>query len=171
PSETKNEQPDVRLIISKITSRETLILFDLFHDGYDFKTAHFQFRGQVPLQSKWMETASFQRRCPHRFGLGSSTEGFPRSRGDKEATTGRNSRSKRHSKSSELRVEVIFRSTCPILFNFLGVLFVGIMNRIITLLYRLPFSLVVLFVRASWTNYGFVLAHALEFGLLKGFGW
>ncbi|KAF4881010.1 hypothetical protein CGCFRS4_v015985, partial [Colletotrichum fructicola] len=113
PSETKNEQPDVRLIISKITSQETLILFDLFHDGYDFETAHFQFRGQVPLQSKWMETASFQRRCPHRFGLGSSTEGFPRSRGDKEATTGRNSRSKRHSKSPGLRVEVIFRSTCP----------------------------------------------------------
>ncbi|KAF4417692.1 hypothetical protein CGGC5_v017008 [Colletotrichum fructicola Nara gc5] len=40
PSETKNEQPDVRLIISKITSQETLILFDLFHDGYDFETAH-----------------------------------------------------------------------------------------------------------------------------------
>lgn len=54
--------------------------------------------------------------------------------------------------------------TTTVLFNFLGVLFVGIMNRIITLLYRLPFSLVVLFVRASWTNYGFVLAHALEFG-------
>lgn len=40
PLETKTQQPDVRLIISKITRRETLILFDLFHDGYDFETAH-----------------------------------------------------------------------------------------------------------------------------------
>lgn len=46
PSETQNEEPDIRLLIKKITRKITRIVFDIFHDTYDAAQAHLY--GQDP---------------------------------------------------------------------------------------------------------------------------